>query len=77
MAPAHWLHRALETYRMPAALVRADSPARLGWVFRDEEELAPSADLGKCIQQALQYAAPAWRTNGQWCRQARETCAGQ
>lgn len=51
---ARWLHRALETWRTPRALVREKgAPARLAPVFRDEEELAASADLSGEIDAAL------------------------
>lgn len=51
---ARWLHGALESYRLPAALLRTGLPARLGRVFRNEEELAASPDLSERIQLALQ-----------------------
>ncbi len=51
---AKWLHAALETYRVPAKLVREKSlPRRLRRVFRDEEELAASSDLSREIDEAL------------------------
>ncbi len=51
---AKWLHRALETYRVPAKLVRQKGvPERLGRVFRDEDELPASADLSQEIEKAL------------------------
>lgn len=52
---ATWLHTALETYRVPSRL-RRDShvPSRLGRMFRDEEELAASADLSAEIEAALE-----------------------
>lgn len=51
---AKWLHSALETYRIPRSMQRARSlPARIGRVFRDEEELAASANLSDSIQEAL------------------------
>ena len=35
---AKWLHRGLETYRVPKRLVKEKGcPSRLGRVFRDEE----------------------------------------
>ncbi|HVT37198.1 MAG TPA: TIR domain-containing protein [Nevskiaceae bacterium] len=53
-----WLHKALETYRVPRRLVGRESrdgkiPARLFPVFRDRDELPSSADLGGVINQAL------------------------
>ena len=53
---AGWLQAALETYRVPAELVAAGTKPRLGRVFRDEEELAASADLSQGIQDALTRA---------------------
>ncbi len=52
---AKWLHRALESYRVPAKVVAAHSlPGnRLIPVFRDREELASSGDLSATIQAAL------------------------
>ncbi len=51
---ARWLHRSLETYRTPASLVKRSGLARrLRPVFRDEEELAASADLSGAIDSAL------------------------
>lgn len=59
---ADWLHRALETYRLPKHLVgRATpvgpAPSRLRPIFRDRDELAASADLGERIEHALTNAA--------------------
>lgn len=53
-----WLHRALETYRVPKHLAVASPPAaavppRIGAIFRDREELSSSADLGDRINGAL------------------------
>ncbi|MCJ8191912.1 TIR domain-containing protein [Sphingomicrobium aestuariivivum] len=58
---ANWLHRALETYALPARLVGRDSPIgpipkRLRPIFRDREELAASEDLGERIEGALRQA---------------------
>lgn len=53
---AHWLHRSLEAFRTPRALVRAGVPARVGRVFRDEEELPASADLSREIDRALEQS---------------------
>ena len=55
---ADWLHRRLETYRVPAALVGRDTPlgpipARLAPVFRDRDELAAATDLSAEINAAL------------------------
>src|SRR5438876_9196619 len=53
-----WLHKALETYRVPRRLVGTESrdgkvPPRLFPIFRDREELPVSADLGANINEAL------------------------
>lgn len=53
---ARWLHGALETYRVPAPLVATGARDRLGRVFRDDEELAASADLSAGIDAALRDA---------------------
>ena len=51
---ANWLHRKLETYRVPKGI---NSPRvgtrRIGRVFRDNEELAASSDLMASIKEAL------------------------
>jgi len=50
---ATWLHRAIEGYRVPSSLLKTGkAPRLLGRVFRDEEELAASADLSKEIDAA-------------------------
>jgi WD40 repeat protein len=53
-----WLHKALETYRVPRRLVGRESrdgkvPERVYPIFRDREELPVSADLGSNINEAL------------------------
>jgi WD40 repeat protein len=53
-----WLHKALETYRVPRRLVGKKSrdgtiPPRLFPIFRDREELPVSADLSSNITEAL------------------------
>jgi hypothetical protein len=50
---AKWLHQRLETYRTPRALRQRGVPERLRRVFRDEDELAASTDLGVRIDEAL------------------------
>lgn len=57
-ACARWLHHALETYRLPKALIGSDSPfgpvtRRLLPVFRDRDELPASGDLGAELRAAL------------------------
>ena len=58
-ATAKWLHRALETYRLPRKLVGRPAPEgravppRLFPVFRDRDELASSGSLSDKINDAL------------------------
>jgi len=59
---ARWLHRSLETYRIPKRLVGQKTamgpvPARLAPVFRDREELASATDLGSKLTEALEGSA--------------------
>jgi hypothetical protein len=59
---ASWLHRALETFRVPKNIVGETTPMgtvpeRLGKVFRDREELASSTSLGEELTQALEDSA--------------------
>ena len=58
IATARWLHRAIETYRVPRALVGQEGEfgavaARLRPVFRDEDELAGASALGPKLEGAL------------------------
>jgi tetratricopeptide (TPR) repeat protein len=53
-----WLHRALESYRVPAKLVGQITPlgpvpARLGSLFRDRDELPAAGDLSTELKAAL------------------------
>ena len=55
---AAWLHRSLESYRIPRRLVgtRTDLgvvPARIKPVFRDRDDLSSASDLGETVKQAL------------------------
>ena len=59
---AEWLHRALERYRIPKALVGRPAPwgalgRRLPPVFQDREELAASANLADSVREALNDAS--------------------
>lgn len=59
---ANWLHRSVESYRPPQALVgtlgeRGPVPRRLSPLFRDREELATATDLGTVIAEALRQSA--------------------
>lgn len=53
-----WLHRAIETYRTPAALIGKDGthgpvPARLHPVFKDREEEAAGHSISSSVEAAL------------------------
>jgi tetratricopeptide (TPR) repeat protein len=57
-AVAGWLHRRLETYRIPRRLVGREGdpgpvPARLTPIFRDREELPAAGDLSAQVRAAL------------------------
>lgn len=60
-AIADWLHKKLETYRVPGSLVGKPSrdgevPARLIPIFRDREELPTSSQLGDNLQRSLEQS---------------------
>lgn len=57
-AVARWLHRRLETYRIPSRLAGGEGehgpvPARLTPIFRDREELPAAGDLSERVRSAL------------------------
>ncbi|MFI4949893.1 MAG: toll/interleukin-1 receptor domain-containing protein, partial [Caulobacterales bacterium] len=59
---AAWLHRALETYRVPRHMHGRETHlgvlgARLPPIFRDREELAASSDLAASVRAALEASA--------------------
>lgn len=59
---ARWLHRRLETYRLPRNLVGRETafgpvPARFAPVFRDRDELATATNLGATLVAALEQSA--------------------
>ena len=59
---ADWLHRCLETYRVPKHLVgkitdRDPVPKRLAPIFRDRAELPTSTNLGEAINAALEQSS--------------------
>jgi hypothetical protein len=59
---AAWLHRALESYRVPRRLVGATTdagtvPERLPKVFRDRDELPSATNLGDKLTAALTGSA--------------------
>ena len=57
-----WLHRALETYKVPKPLVGVIThrnetvPSRVFPIFRDRDELPTSSDLGAVISRALKQS---------------------
>jgi len=53
---AEKLHRMLETYRVPKAVVKMGSQKKVGRVFRDREELPTSSNLAQSIQEALEIS---------------------
>jgi hypothetical protein len=58
---AQWLHKSLETYRVPKKLVGRQMdvgavPRRVFPVFRDRDELPGASDLGGNIKQALKQS---------------------
>jgi tetratricopeptide (TPR) repeat protein len=59
---ADWLHKSLETYRVPSRLVGQTTdagsvPKRLTPIFRDRDELASATDLGRTVNAALAQSA--------------------
>ena len=59
---AQWLHKALETYRVPSRLVGTQTtagiiPRRLEPIFRDRDELPSAADLSAKVNEALAQSA--------------------
>jgi tetratricopeptide (TPR) repeat protein len=59
---ADWLHKALESYRLPKQLIGTSTTLgtitkRLTPIFRDREELASATDLGSVINEALTQSA--------------------
>lgn len=58
---AEWLHKALETYRIPRKLIGRETATgtigkRVGRVFRDRDELEVAADLSGKINEALRQS---------------------
>ena len=59
---AKWLHKALETYRVPKHVVGRETefgpvPERFAPVFRDRDELATATSLGDTLTRALEQSA--------------------
>ena len=50
---ASWLHRALETYRLPKPDAGGKTPERLHPIFKDREELPAADSLGTAIEKAI------------------------
>ena len=55
---AIWLHRALESYRLPRKLIGTETrvgkvPARVKPVFRDRDDLSSDSDLAGTVKEAL------------------------
>jgi tetratricopeptide (TPR) repeat protein len=55
---ALWLHRALESYRVPGKLVgtqtpRGEVPKQLRPIFRDRDDLSSSSDLSTTVKETL------------------------
>ena len=53
-AVAGWLHRALETYRLPKHLLDSGKAERLHPIFKDREELPAADSLGDAIALAIE-----------------------
>ena len=72
------LHTAIETYRIPAAIRKKTGRKTMGRVFRDQEELPLSPDLGSDIEAALEGSE--WRIaicsprylESRWCLREME-----
>lgn len=57
-----WLHKALETYRIPSRLVGRETtagmiPKSLSPIFRDRDELPSATDLNRKVNEALAQSA--------------------
>ena len=50
---ANWLHRALETYRLPPHMIAEGKAERLRPIFKDRDELPASDSLGEAIENAI------------------------
>ena len=55
---AVWLHKALESYRLPRKLIGTQTkvgkvPARVKPIFRDRDDLSSDSDLAGAVKQAL------------------------
>ncbi|MGL6044814.1 MAG: hypothetical protein ACRC1J_12910 [Sandaracinobacteroides sp.] len=77
-----WLHRALESYRLPAKLVGQITPlgpvpARLGSLFRDRDELPAAGNpANHSISRSLPLVTPRAKGNDLAAAQAAATRTG-
>ena len=56
IAAAKAIHRQIETYRIPAYIKKRSGKAKIGKIFRDQDELPLMADLGEGIRAALEQS---------------------
>ena len=77
-AIAKKLHRLIETYRIPLDVQKSSGRRKMGRVFRDQEELPLSTDLGNDIEMALEHSewlivlcSPSYLTS-KWCQKEIE-----
>ena len=59
---ASWLHKSLETYKVPKPIVGSETamgeiPVRLAPVFRDRDELPSATNLGELLTESLRASA--------------------
>lgn len=78
MEVAKKLHTAIETYRIPANIRKKTGRTKTGRVFRDQEELPLSSDLGQDIEDALDHSewfiavcSPRYQQS-RWCMREME-----
>lgn len=77
-AIAKKLHRSIETYRIPSDVQKSSGRRKMGRVFRDQEELPLSTNLGNDIETALKNSewlivlcSPSYLTS-KWCQKEIE-----
>ena len=82
MTVAKRLHTLIETYHIPSAIRKSTGKTKMGRVFRDQEELPLSSDLGGDITKALQdsewlivICTPAL-LESKWCMKEIDTFIG-
>lgn len=75
------LHKAIETYRLPAAVATSYGSPKLGRVFRDQDELPTVGSLPAAIREALRHSkslvvvCSEATPNSRWVEQEIETFA--